>query len=117
MLQIGAPQAIYDEPSTCFVADFIGEANLVPGPLIGEPVGVICAVRPERVSLDQAVPGGRGLRGTVVEATFLGADTLVTVDVGTERPVRARLRGAWPREPGTPASVAWSRDAERLLPA
>lgn len=31
ILQIGSPQDIYNEPSNAFVADFIGESNILPG--------------------------------------------------------------------------------------
>ncbi len=31
ILQIGTPQDIYNEPSNAFVADFIGESNILPG--------------------------------------------------------------------------------------
>ena len=35
ILQIGRPKDIYDNPSCRFVADFIGEANLIPGASLG----------------------------------------------------------------------------------
>ncbi len=32
--QIGTPMKLYDDPATAFVADFIGQANLIPGKLL-----------------------------------------------------------------------------------
>lgn len=40
VLQVGSPYAIYEQPANRFVADFIGETNLIPARLesVGEPV-------------------------------------------------------------------------------
>ena len=35
VLQVGAPREIYDNPANRFVADFIGESNLLPGAALG----------------------------------------------------------------------------------
>jgi len=35
ILQVGAPQEIYDRPGTRFVAEFLGSGNLIPGKVIG----------------------------------------------------------------------------------
>src|SRR5471032_138717 len=51
VLQVGRPKAIYDDPNSRFVADFIGETNLVPGKVLGRSDALTVAVRPERVTL------------------------------------------------------------------
>ena len=35
VVQVGEPEAVYNRPVTRFVADFLGEANFVPGAIIG----------------------------------------------------------------------------------
>ena len=94
--QIGTPEDIYNEPKNAFVADFIGESNILDGimhedyvveffnrkfkcldkgfaPM--EPVDVV--IRPEDVDI---VPVDKGqLKGTVTSVTFKGVhyDTIV----------------------------------------
>ncbi len=101
--QVGTPQEIYDRPANRFVADFIGEANLIPGPLLGLGAHVTASVRPERLALD----GPPRLRAQVLAATFLGADTLIEARAG-EVPVRqARLRAVpWPWRRGIRSASA-----------
>ncbi|QCK85559.1 ABC transporter ATP-binding protein [Phreatobacter aquaticus] len=92
--QVGTPGEIYERPRTRFVADFIGEINLME-----DAGGKALAVRPEKIVLGAA--SGAQVSGRVESANFLGGQTLyriITADgrqmlaketnVG-ERPVRA----------------------------
>ena len=95
--QIGTPKDIYDEPLNAFVADFIGESNIVDGVMRAdcvveifgrrfqcldggfekdEPVDVV--IRPEDVFIVDAKDGM--LTGTVVNITFRGVLYDVIVD-------------------------------------
>ncbi len=96
--QIGSPQDIYNEPKNAFVADFIGESNIVDGIMRkdclvemagrefscvdtgfapNEPVDVV--IRPEDVDV---VPPMKGhLSGRVTNVTFLGVHYEAIVDV------------------------------------
>ena len=96
--QIGTPIDIYNEPKNAFVADFIGESNILDGVMLRdrrvsfsghvfdcvdegfelkEPVDVV--VRPEDVDI---VPADRGmLRGVVTSVTFLGVHYEIIVDI------------------------------------
>ncbi len=96
--QIGAPSDIYNEPKNAFVADFIGESNIIDGVMqadyqvnfsghtfqcldIGflpnEPVDVV--IRPEDVDI---VPVEQGmLSGVVTQVTFMGVHNEIIVDV------------------------------------
>ncbi len=97
--QIGTPVDIYNEPENAFVADFIGESNILDGVMLEdysvrfsgqtfrcldkgfaprEPVDVV--VRPEDVDI---VPEKEGkLRGVVTSVTFLGVHYEIIVDIG-----------------------------------
>ncbi|MBR2491825.1 MAG: ABC transporter ATP-binding protein [Ruminiclostridium sp.] len=96
--QIGTPVDIYNEPVNAFVADFIGESNILDGVMLedykvrfsgqtfqcldkefmkNEPVDVV--VRPEDVDI---VPVEKGqLIGVVTSVTFLGVHYEIIVDV------------------------------------
>ena len=95
--QIGTPEDIYNEPKNAFVADFIGESNIIDGIMhedrvVGmygkkfpcldggfqpnEPVDVV--IRPEDIDI---VPVEQGqLTGTVTEVTFKGMHYDIIVD-------------------------------------
>jgi spermidine/putrescine transport system ATP-binding protein len=102
--QIGTPREVYDEPTTEFVADFLGISNLlsaqavsgVPGEcllrvgefLLTETAArgqVKCVVRPERVNLEPAgATGHNRVPGTVERLVYLGSATraIVRLDTG-----------------------------------
>ncbi len=96
--QIGTPTDIYNEPKNAFVADFIGESNIVDGVMHedykasfaghtfecldrgfmkNEPVDVV--VRPEDV--DVVAPEKGMLKGTVTSVTFKGVHYEIIVDI------------------------------------
>ena len=96
--QIGSPTDIYNEPKNAFVADFIGESNIVDGVMRedfkvtfsghtfecvdkgfekNEPVDVV--VRPEDVDI---VPLEKGmLQGLITSVTFMGVHYEIIVDI------------------------------------
>jgi len=98
IMQIGTPTDIYNEPVNAYVADFIGESNIIDGLMISdkrvafaghrfdcvdtgfapnEPVDVV--IRPEDVDV---VPVERGmLTGRVTTVTFKGVHYEVIVDI------------------------------------
>jgi spermidine/putrescine transport system ATP-binding protein len=116
LLQVGSPQEIYDRPRTRFVADFIGDTNLLPGTTqdaehvrladgsilrvanrLAARTGVTIAIRPEQIGLRRPdVPQDPALDvvyGHVVHATFLGNATLYeVVSEGGEPALRIRIR-------------------------
>ncbi|WP_312280228.1 ABC transporter ATP-binding protein [Oscillibacter sp.] len=95
--QIGTPEDIYNEPKNAFVADFIGESNIIDGVMLedrvvklygktfpcvdggfapNEPVDVV--VRPEDIDI---VPVEQGqIVGTVTNVTFKGMQYDIIVD-------------------------------------
>ena len=106
--QIGAPTEIYERPRTRFVADFIGEINLLddgPHPR---------ALRPEKIRLVSA-PGAR-FAGTIETANFLGGATLYRVRTADDRSFLARETHAGERSPrtaGDTVGLAWN-DADTV---
>jgi spermidine/putrescine transport system ATP-binding protein len=113
VLQVGTPRDIYDNPASRFVADFIGESNLISGAVLGRNEGVTIAVRPEQMSLSSK--GHGRLDGTVTAVTFLGLDTVyeVALDEGTQ--LRARSRNGGDVAPGDIVGLDWPAAAERVL--
>jgi putative spermidine/putrescine transport system ATP-binding protein len=100
--QVGAPTEIYERPRTRFVADFIGEINLL------EEGGQARALRPEKIRL--VPPAAARLSGTIETANFLGGATLYRVQAGGRtwlaRDTHAGERS--PRGPGDPVGLAWN---------
>ena len=106
--QIGSPQVLYEHPITPFVANFIGETNLIPGvvcraesggclvqtplgPLVAKNVNinlgmnVTVALRPERINILN-VPSEEFVRtvpATVEEVIYLGQSTKYLVALST----------------------------------
>ena len=95
--QIGRPEDIYNEPKNAFVADFIGESNILDGVMLEdyvveffgrkfrcldkgfsprEPVDVV--IRPE--DIDFVPPAETDLTGTVTGITFKGMQYDIIVD-------------------------------------
>jgi ABC-type Fe3+/spermidine/putrescine transport system ATPase subunit len=117
--QIGAPSEIYYRPTSRFVADFIGDSNFLTG-LGGATNGSVLMVRPESIRI--STEPREGLRGRVLQTSFLGNQTRVAVECeGVEMPVLASLFGreqVSERELELDQEVTlwWEPEAEVLLP-
>jgi putrescine transport system ATP-binding protein len=102
MVQIDTPAAIYEQPNSRYVADFIGDINLIEGQVVASPEGTVriqsesvggiietdhegagaadgatvwFAVRPEKVRISQEPPAAGSvnvLEGTVWDIGYLG---------------------------------------------
>lgn len=103
--QSGAPRELYETPASSFIADFMGEANVIPCEVIGLEgdravirVGTLehrvptrvprsgsakLAVRPGAIQIGAA--GGAGLPGRVLHSAYLGGhvEYEVETEVGT----------------------------------
>ena len=135
--QIGTPDDLYEAPLSAFIADFIGDANLVPCeveassdklatailngqtlnvPNSGIPKGTAQMVlRPHALSLTAA--GMPGLEGQISYAAYLGKEMQYTVDtpVGSLfiiTPVQAN-----PFRQGDSVSVGIIEEQARLVSA
>jgi spermidine/putrescine transport system ATP-binding protein len=117
LLQVGEPREIYDNPANRFVADFIGESNVLPGALLGRSPEIMISVRPERISIVPAANDNLGrAQGRIESVTFLGLDTLYEVSLADNVRLRSRRRDAHPSlATGAAVVVDWPDDVERPL--
>ncbi|MEM6561989.1 MAG: ABC transporter ATP-binding protein [Planctomycetota bacterium] len=140
LMQIGSPGELYHQPHTAFVADFIGQTNLISGKVLGHdgdvvkldtPFGELAAkrgpddstdeltgdvtlsIRPEQMQLDLTgrPPRLNRLVGKEVEHTFLGEASEHLLDIGGE-PLKVI---AAPPVFEVPDEVAVSFDAEDVV--
>jgi spermidine/putrescine transport system ATP-binding protein len=144
LLQVGRSEEIYESPTSRFVADFIGEINLLPVTVLGpdtarlgngQDVGVPCgdvslgsevtlALRPERLALfdiDEDLPAGHNrLRVRVTRRMYFGDVYFYDVDagVGSQIEVKEENRpGVELYDVGDEAYLVWSPEAANLVTA
>ena len=136
ILQIGTPEDIYERPAARFVADFIGDTNLIEARRIAptrfriasgaeletsedgpESETVTLAIRPERMGLGP--PGSGALDGIVEQVVYEGIHTTYHVAVGQGLRLRVCEQNrveARPRFPkGEKVGVALPATALRVL--
>jgi putrescine transport system ATP-binding protein len=114
--QIGTPAEIYEHPRSRFVADFVGEVNLLEGELtagsdcpalavagidqaVPLPFGTTLphgaaaalAVRPEKLVLSHERPAGFAIPATVSSIGYLGGGSLVNLAMGGAPQLKAYL--------------------------
>lgn len=110
--QIGSPQDIYNEPANAYVANFIGESNIIPGTMLqdkkvqfddivfdcvdvgfkdNEPVDVV--IRPEDIEI--VAPSKGKIKGTVDSVLFKGMlnEVIVETALGTHVTVKMVVTG------------------------
>lgn len=103
--QVGPPEEVYHAPACRFVADFVGEADFLPGsvrdhavhtelgpfPCNGLPDGMRVEVmlRPSDLTLEPAEDG----EGVVVSRTFRGPENVYEVRLPSGLRVRCRVPG------------------------
>ncbi|MGP4047489.1 ABC transporter ATP-binding protein [Streptomyces sp. 2A115] len=122
--QCATPQDLYRHPADPWVADFVGDAVLLPGTVGGDgtastplgPVPLLPALpaglragtvmlRPEQLRLTGPDTAG-AVRATVTDVCFYGHDAMVTVSVaGHDDPVDIRVAGPLSVRPGEETGV------------
>jgi spermidine/putrescine transport system ATP-binding protein len=139
VLQVGAPDDIYDRPRTRFVADFIGDTNLLPMVVAGAGEATLpdsttvridhdaqagteltAAIRPEAMGLVAADverdPALDAVEGTVDRVVFLGnARSYDVVVAGGGNPVHVQVRQG--NAPGIDHFQVGERVRVRWVPA
>ena len=97
--QMGTPEEIYNEPENAFVADFIGDSNILDGVMLEDRVVKICekifpwidegfgrkkpvdvVIRPEDIII--AKPGSGVMDGVVTSNVFIGVHYEMCIEAG-----------------------------------
>lgn len=127
--QIGTPQEIYHAPKSRFVANFIGEANVLEGQRrdgrVSGPGGLSVAnqgpdgpvalvVRPEAIRFT-STDGGHSLEGVVEETGFLGSHIRYIVALPTGERLRVHHPGGGTVKPGDKVAIGWAADALKVV--
>ena len=130
--QVGSPQEIYERPRSRWVAEFLGEADVLPGTAAGGMVEcelgcfgvgdglagtVEIVVRPEAVAIGGGSPSAGAARATVVDGAFFGHDHLVHLQLASGRRLRSRRLGAPAWHPGDEVDVWIDGPVSALTPA
>ncbi|CAN5816275.1 ABC transporter ATP-binding protein [soil metagenome] len=113
--QVGTPHQIYEQPSSRFVADFIGNANILP--LDG---GRWLALRPEKIALAHTRPAtDHAEAGRILDIAYEGDRSLYRVTLPDERILLVSTanvaRTADPFRRGQEVWLGWANDAGHEL--
>jgi spermidine/putrescine transport system ATP-binding protein len=141
--QVGPPKEVYEEPSTAYVADFLGVSNLMDATAYGPADGgckvrfgefemvagqgepdahgeVKLSIRPERVHLEgSGAAGPNRIPGMVERVVYVGSTMQVIVHLAPGDTLQALLPNegeAIPFQQGTAVAVHLPREALRVLP-
>ncbi|WP_027132895.1 ABC transporter ATP-binding protein [Geminicoccus roseus] len=144
LMQVGAPDDLYERPDNRFVASFLGRSNFLPvermrraeggaeleiggaacrfaGPLPDRQDGLALMLRPENLVLaaEPPAPGWNELPGRVLVRTYFGDRTLCEVEVPGVGPVSAYAppRALAGLAEGDPVRLHWRAEDGALLPA
>ncbi len=141
LLQVGTPEGIYERPVNRFVANFIGQSNLIDASVVSGdtvcladgnhipgrsdlPVGtrVALCLRPERVEMHPvtAVPTGHtSISGRLESVTYLGNALVYTVaNEWTDLEIRLENQpGGFRPYVGDDVAVSWMPDAVTVVRA
>jgi spermidine/putrescine transport system ATP-binding protein len=129
VLQVGAPMEIYERPATRFVADFLGEANLLDAETTTHGVRVAgvdvrvddtrpegatatLALRPERVTLKNEGPG---IPGVVEEAIYAGSELKYVVRLADGQTLAVRAPAGPVKSAGDHVVATFAPEHARIL--
>jgi spermidine/putrescine transport system ATP-binding protein len=143
--QVGAPQDVYEDPETLYVADFLGVSNLMQATIVRSGTGACqvaldgyeletrgtdrdvsgdakIVIRPERIELEEhgSPSGPNRIPGMVERIVYVGSAIQVIVRSATGEPLQALVQntgGGIPFEQGTPVQLHLPVDALRVLPS
>jgi putative spermidine/putrescine transport system ATP-binding protein len=144
--QVGSPRVLYEAPSSLFVADFLGDSNLLPATIVstsdtevvaeignGEKIhaarGELAATAGDRVTVlirpeDMSVGAVRGitgarpsLAGVVRDISYHGDTFKLDVAVGDDvLTVKVARESGAGMQPGQTIFLSWKLEAVRILP-
>ncbi len=138
--RLGSPAEIYEDPRSAFVANFLGASNLLePASVDGDDAivladgtrlhlptgakaaaGMALGVRPEKISLypaDATDLPGNVIRGSVVDASYIGVSTqfLVTTPLGTSMTAVMQNVAPFAYRPGDEVLLGWEPDHSFII--
>jgi spermidine/putrescine transport system ATP-binding protein len=143
--QVGAPQDVYEDPETLYVADFLGVSNLMQATIVSVGTSACrvaldgyeletrgtdrdvtgeakIVIRPERIELEEhGSPSGPNRIPAMVErVVYVGSAIQLIVRSATGEALQALVQntgGEIPYEQGTPVQLHLPVDALRVLPS
>ena len=141
LLQVGDSHEIYEKPRSRFVADFIGDINLIDAVVTGArsarlgngtEVGIAdghpsngsitLALRPERLAIHRSAesppPGRNQVRAKITRRTYFGDVYFYDVDAGLGEPLEVKEENrpeVGTHEVGDEVVVSWSVGAANLV--
>jgi spermidine/putrescine transport system ATP-binding protein len=143
--QVGAPQDVYEDPETLYVADFLGVSNLMQATIVSTGTSACrvaldgyeletrgtdrdvtgeakIVIRPERIELEEhgSPSGPNRIPGMVERVVYVGSAIQVIVRGATGEALQALVQntgGGIPYEQGTPVQLHLPVDALRVLPS
>jgi putative spermidine/putrescine transport system ATP-binding protein len=127
--QVGTPREIYFDPANRFVAEFVGAANILEGPVEAGhmtlpggrvtvppgPKGGAMMIRPEAIRL--IAPEAAEWRGAIASTSFLGDRTRLTVTGAAARPLVVDAPYQVAARAGDVVGLAVDAGAARMLPS
>jgi spermidine/putrescine transport system ATP-binding protein len=137
--QLGDPASLYENPVTTFVANFLGQSNLVRARVtardadsltvdaqgttftlpkarcVSDSDDIWVGVRPEKILVNDTRAGTNSVQGTVVDTSYIGVSTqyLVRLPWGQDLSVVRQNDGAAILRPGQDVYLSW--DAEHTF--
>ena len=144
--QVGTPRVLYETPANLFVADFLGDSNLLPakivtssgdetivaignGTTLRTPRGALTAstgdravvlIRPEDMSVTtsgEQAGSQQSLAGVVKDVSYHGDTFKLDIAVGDDLlKVKVAREAAAGMEPGRPVFLTWKPASVRILP-
>ncbi len=141
--QVGSPRALYENPASPFVADFLGHSNLLSGRIVetagaqalvelgngqvvrarrgevGAMAGekTVVLLRPEDMRVGTPAEGQDTVRGCIAEMFYQGDSYRLDVAVGPDRlKVKIPRLSGIGMTLGQEVQITWESDAPRLLP-
>jgi len=136
--QMGSPADLYESPSTAFVANFLGQSNLIRGKIESsdgdssvvlvhdqkisllksrnrsEGASVLVGIRPEKIRIglpEDRVTGNSLTGGIVSDVSFVGVSTQYVVEMPWKQDLMVfeQNDGGTPTlRPGDPVSLSWN---------
>jgi putative spermidine/putrescine transport system ATP-binding protein len=127
--QIGTPREVYFAPQNRFVAEFVGAANIVEGPVAsgrmtlpggwllvdaGDHPRALAMIRPETIGI--VAEADAFWRGTIDSVSFIGDRQRIVVSGAADKPLTVDASNRIDVQAGERVGLSVAPDAIRVLP-